>query len=222
MTRPLVVVAYAPFMKRLLILILFALLPCPALAEDYAARVVGIADGDTLTVLTADGTRVKIRLYGIDAPETAQEFGAKAKQAASEMAYGEIVTIRVMDKDRYGRTVAVVVLPDGSSLNQELVQQGMAWWYRQYAPNDPELEQREDEARTADRGLWGRPNPTPRRKDAARVQCVSNGSGEIRNNNVDADLENLGPEGSWSRSVVRNSYSNRGRSLRFPGSAWRP
>jgi endonuclease YncB( thermonuclease family) len=96
-------------MKRLLSLLIL-LIPFPALAEDYAARVVGISDGDTLTVLKADKTQVKIRLSGIDAPETGQDFGSKAKQTASELAFGKDVTIQVKDKDRYGRTVAVVIL----------------------------------------------------------------------------------------------------------------
>jgi micrococcal nuclease len=148
-------------MKRLLLLLLFAILPAPALAADYPARVVGISDGDTLTVLTAAKKQVKVRLYGVDAPETGQDFGSRAKQAASDMAFGKDVTIRERDKDRYGRTVAEVILPDGKSLNREMVRTGMAHWYRQFAPRDRELEQLESEARTAKRGLWSQPNPTP-------------------------------------------------------------
>ena len=54
-------------------------------------------------------------------------------------------TIQVRDTDRYRRTVADVILPDGRSLNREMVREGMAWWYRQYAPNDTELERLEAE-----------------------------------------------------------------------------
>jgi micrococcal nuclease len=107
-------------------------IPFSAAAEDYAARVVGISDGDTLTVLKADKTQVKVRLWGVDAPETGQDFGTRAKQAASDLAFGKDVTIRERDKDRYGRTVAKVILPDGKSLNRELVRAGMAHWYRKY------------------------------------------------------------------------------------------
>jgi micrococcal nuclease len=82
---------------------------------------------------------VTIRLQGINAPETGQDFGSRAKQAASELAFGKEVTIRPVDTDRYGRTVAEVILPGGKSLNRERVEQGMAWWYRQYAPDDREL-----------------------------------------------------------------------------------
>ena len=52
-------------------------------------------------------------------------------------------------------------LPDGRSLNQELVRQGMAWHYRRYAPHDSTLSRRESEARAARRGLWSQPNPVP-------------------------------------------------------------
>jgi endonuclease YncB( thermonuclease family) len=74
---------------------------------------------------------VKIRLHGIDAPESGQDFGSRAKQTASELAFGKEVTIRPLDTDRYGRTVADVILPDGRSMNREMVAQGLSWWYRE-------------------------------------------------------------------------------------------
>ena len=55
------------------------------------------------------------------------------------------------DRDRYGRVVADVVLPDGRNLNRELVRAGLAWWFRRYAPSDQELECLEHEARLSDR-----------------------------------------------------------------------
>jgi endonuclease YncB( thermonuclease family) len=144
-----------------LALLLFVLPPTPGHAADFLAKVIGISDGDTLTVLKADRTQAKIRLHGIDAPETGQDFASRAKQAASALAFGQTVTIAPHGTDRYGRTVAEVVLPDGRSLNRELVRQGMAWWFRAYTPNDRELERLESEAREAKRGLWSQPNPIP-------------------------------------------------------------
>ena len=141
--------------------LLLALCPLPALAADFAARVVGVSDGDTLTVLTAEKRQVKMRLHGIDAPETGQDFGSRAKQAASELAFGKQVTVSEVDKDRYGRTVAEVILPDGRSLNREMVGRGMAWWYREYAPADRELAELEAEAKAAKRGLWSQPGAVP-------------------------------------------------------------
>ena len=147
-------------MKRLAFLfaLIFAL---PACAQDYPARVVGVTDGDTLTVLTAEKKQVKVRLEGIDAPESGQAFGQRAKQAASELAFGKNVRILPRSTDRYGRTVAEVTLPDGRSLNQEMVREGCAWWYRSYAPNDRTLASFEAEAKAAKRGLWSQPGAVP-------------------------------------------------------------
>ena len=147
-------------MRRLLpiLLLVFAF---PACAADYSARVIGIADGDTITVLTADKSQGRIRLWGIDAPEIGQDFGSRARQAASSLAFGKHVTIRARATDRYGRTVAEVILPDGRSMNRVMVRQGMAWWYRRYAPHDADLARLESEARAARIGLWSRPNPVP-------------------------------------------------------------
>ena len=145
---------------RHLIAYLILLLPLQAVAADYPARVVGVTDGDTLTVLKADRTQVKIRLHGVDAPETGQDFGSRAKQAASELAFGKDVTIREVDRDRYGRTVAEVILPDGKSLGLELVKAGQAWDYRAYS-HDPLMAQAESAARAAHLGLWSQPSPIP-------------------------------------------------------------
>jgi endonuclease YncB( thermonuclease family) len=147
-------------MKRLLSLLIL-LLPSPALAADFTAKVVGVSDGDTPTVLTAERRQVKVRLHGIDAPETGQDYGSQAKQAASELAFGKQVKVREVDKDRYGRTVAEVTLPDGHSLNHEMVRGGMAWWYREYAPADRDLAALEAEAKDTKRGLWAKAGAVP-------------------------------------------------------------
>jgi micrococcal nuclease len=128
------------------------------IGAEYSARVVGITDGDTIRVLH-EGREVRIRLHGIDCPESKQAFGTRAKQFTSEMVFDQVVRLRVRDIDRYGRTVAEVSLEDGRMLNRELVRAGLAWWYRHYAPHDTTLEQLEQEAREAKRGLWADPDP---------------------------------------------------------------
>lgn len=100
----------------------------------FTGRVVGVSDGDTLSLLR-DGRAVKVRLHGIDCPEKGQPFGAAAKKFTSDAAFGKEVTVQPKAKDRYGRTVAEIMLPDGTSLNQQLVSNGLAWWYRKYAPS---------------------------------------------------------------------------------------
>lgn len=128
-------------------------------SADFAGKVVAVSDGDTVTVLTEDETQVRVRLYGIDAPESGQDFGARAKQAASDLAFGQAVTVRTTRVDRFGRTVGEVVLADGRSVNRELVRQGMAWHYAQVAPKDEDMARLQAEAKRARRGLWSQPDP---------------------------------------------------------------
>jgi len=133
---------------------------CSSAVHEFTGKVVAVADGDTITVLR-DRTQVRIRLDGIDCPERGQAFGRRAKAFTSQLAFGNVVTIRPRHKDRYGRTVAEIVLPDGRNLNHELVQAGFAWWFRKYAPHDAELARLEVEAHAAKRGLWSDLDPVP-------------------------------------------------------------
>ena len=82
-----------------------------------------------------DRTQIRIRLHGIDCPETGQDFGSRAKAFTSELVFGKVVKVVPRATDRYGRAVAEVMLADGRVLTDELVRAGLAWWYRQYAPD---------------------------------------------------------------------------------------
>jgi endonuclease YncB( thermonuclease family) len=90
-----------------------------------------------------------------------QAFGREAKEMTSERALGKIVRVRMMDTDRYGRMVARVLLTDGRGLNEAVVRAGLAWWYRDYAPEELRLERLEEQARRAGRGLWPEHYPSP-------------------------------------------------------------
>ncbi len=119
---------------------------------DLAGRVVGIADGDTVTLLSADNRQVKVRLAEIDAPESSQPYGSKAKQALSALVFGKQVQAKVQTVDRYGRSVAHLYV--GTTwVNRELVAGGHAWVYRQYS-SSAELIRLEAEAKEAEKGLW--------------------------------------------------------------------
>ena len=146
-------------MVRLLLTCFVLLFPCSSFA-DFSGQVVGMIDGDTLEVLNGHHTE-RIRLSGIDCPEKGQAFGHKAKEAASALAFGKEVTLLTHGYDKYKRTLADVLLPDGLNLNQELVRQGWCWWYRKYAPGDIKLEGLADQARVARKGLWADPQPVP-------------------------------------------------------------
>jgi micrococcal nuclease len=169
-------------MKRTFILItLMSLLFSPALAPAKAVLrtvegvVIKVSDGDTITMRDAGGTNLKIRLYGIDAPETeksnkktghiskaGQWYGEEAFRALETRIYHRKVTVEVTDRDRYNRLVALVWLA-GKNINQEMVAEGYAWAYKQYldTPYASEFIRLEEDARRNRLGLWSRNNPQP-------------------------------------------------------------
>lgn len=121
-------------------------------------KVVGVHDGDTITVLQGK-TDYKIRLDGIDAPELSQAYGKVAKKFASDFAYGRTATVKVSGVDRYGRYLGEVFV-DGKSLNRAVLAAGLAWWYRQYS-KDQTLGALEAAAREKRLGLWKDKAPIP-------------------------------------------------------------
>ncbi|HEY0562976.1 MAG TPA: thermonuclease family protein [Methylophilus sp.] len=146
-------------------LILSLLLIQTAYAEILSGRVVGVTDGDTITVLDDSYTTHKIRLGGIDAPEKKQAFGNVAKQSLSDLVFNHQVDVEWHKQDRYGRKVAKVWLND-TDINLEQVKRGMAWYYKKYKG---ELEQTDRiqyiqaqiEAERQQLGLWLDANPIP-------------------------------------------------------------
>lgn len=136
-----------------------SLLRANLVPQAVTGRVVGVHDGDTITVLTASNHQIRVRLSGIDAPELRQAFGSRSKQALSGKVFGQEVVLTVKNKDRYGRTVADVWL-DKRWINLELVREGWAWMYRSYS-KAPELDQAERQARQAKAGLWADEAPVP-------------------------------------------------------------
>lgn len=146
------------------ILTIFLLLIAPTLfADTIAGKVVAVTDGDTVKVLTADKQEVKVRLFGIDAPEKAQDYGQKAKQFTSGLIFGKEVRVEVEATDRYKRSVGLIYLGD-MLINAELVKEGFAWVYPQYCKKQPlcgNMKALEEKARQDKKGLWAMPAPTP-------------------------------------------------------------
>lgn len=138
---------------------------CSCGAETLSGRIVGISDGDTLTLLDASHRQHKIRLSGIDAPERRQPFGERARQSLAARAFNRPASADCPKQDRYGRAVCVVAV-DGQDVGLAQIAGGMAWWYRQYAreqspPARADYEAAEYEAKARRLGLWADPNPTP-------------------------------------------------------------
>lgn len=134
-----------------------------AYAELLNGKVVGVSDGDTITVLDSAKSQHKIRLVGIDAPEKAQAFGQASKKTLSDLVFSKDVVISWEKRDRYQRILGKVFLND-KDICFEQVKLGMAWHYKQYQ-RDQSPEDRikyslaEEEARKNRRGLWADESP---------------------------------------------------------------
>jgi endonuclease YncB( thermonuclease family) len=162
-------------MHRFLLGLLLLLLPALTLANVISGRVVGVSDGDTVTLLTPDKRQLKLRLAEIDTPERRQPYGSRARQALADKVFGKQARVEVQTIDRYGRSVGRLYL-DGRDINAEMVAEGHAWAYRRYS-NDPKLLTLETRAREAGRGLWGLPEferiPPWEWRQAQRRQAAS-------------------------------------------------
>ena len=143
----------------LVVLLLVLLLPTLTLAAKSEAglqgRVVGVHDGDTFTLLQDGHQQIKVRLAEIDAPESKQPYGNKAKQELSSLIFGKTVTVTIQDTDRYGRTVGRVFI-NTLDVNADMIRRGAAWVYRKYA-KDQTLYPLEAQAKQEKRGLWNLP-----------------------------------------------------------------
>jgi endonuclease YncB( thermonuclease family) len=133
-------------------------------AETLTGRVVGVADGDTLTILVDQAPAV-IRVDGIDAPEKGQAFGQAAKRTLSDLAFDRTATATCHKVDRYQRRVCAVSV-DGRDAGLHLIASGHAWVFTRYAQELPaarraDYENAERVARDERRGLWGDASPMP-------------------------------------------------------------
>ncbi|MDE1152822.1 MAG: thermonuclease family protein [Micavibrio sp.] len=135
-----------------ILFVLVLLATTPVLAATLSGKVVSVADGDTITILTSDKVQVKIRLVEIDAPEKDQPYGQNSKKALSDLVFGKDVTVEWGKTDRYKRTLGRVFVGD-TDVNLQQVRQGAAWAYTQYL-TDERIKQAETEARNAKAGLW--------------------------------------------------------------------
>jgi len=167
---------FTNLIQALLAILIF---PISAIAKEPIRTIEGIvvkvSDGDTINVTDPLGTKVKVRLYGIDAPETeksnkktgriskpGQPYGEEAYQALNSKIYRKQVKLEILAVDQYKRSVGIVYL-NGKSINQEMVAEGYAWAYRQYLdrPYKSEYIQLEERARNKRLGLWQQNNPEP-------------------------------------------------------------
>jgi len=169
-----------------LLAILGLLITGTALADSFTGKVIGVSDGDTITVLVTNSPNhfahnhsanlpssspslpsrpsvslspVKVRLAEIDTPERHQAFGTQAKKALSRKIFGKTVKVLYETRDRYGRIIGKIYLGD-RWVNKEMVEEGFAWHYKYYS-KDKELAAAETTARAKKAGLWSHKDPTP-------------------------------------------------------------
>lgn len=129
---------------------------------SIGGRVVDVADGDTITVLTQNQEKIKVRLSGVDCPEGFQVHGEKSKQFTSSLVSGKRISLEPVTVDQYGRTVALVFI-DGKNVNEQIVAHGHCWVYRNYCKANycNDWLKLEATARDAQVGLWENANPMP-------------------------------------------------------------
>ncbi len=159
----------------MLVLVGLLLVALSAQAAELEGKVVGVSDGDTVTVLDATKTQHKVRMAGIDAPEKGQDFGQRSKESLTGLVFGKTVRLEWSKEDRYGRKVAKVWVAEPGCLQPSCPKTvdaglaqltvGMAWWYRRYASEQsPEdrgrYEFAETEAKARRAGLWRDAAPT--------------------------------------------------------------
>ena len=151
-------------MKKLafLCLLFFTLV---SFAEELIGKVIKVSDGDTITVLDSNNQKHKIRLKGIDAPESQQTYGDISTQSLSELVYDKEVFVNWDKKDKYYRILGKVIV-DGNDANYEQLTKGLAWYYKQYEKDLSDEDKKryseaEEWARNYTEGLWADSNSIP-------------------------------------------------------------
>ena len=151
-------------MKKLafIILLIFSLV---SLAEELIGKVIKVSDGDTITVLDSNNQKHKVRLKGIDAPESQQVYGDISTQSLSELVYDKEVLVTWDKKDKYYRILGKVIV-DGRDVNYEQLKKGLAWYYKQYEKDLSDEDRKkyseaEEWARNYTEGLWADSNSIP-------------------------------------------------------------
>lgn len=138
-------------MKTLILLVL------SLQVSAFDGKVTKITDGDTINV-TSEGTTIKVRFYGVDAPESNQPGGKESTEFVEEFIDGKEVTVIIHSTDFYGRKVGEIFV-DGKSLNRESVRSGHSWYYERYARRDKDLARLMESAKSSQRGLWKADSP---------------------------------------------------------------
>ncbi|WP_233573249.1 thermonuclease family protein [Leptotrichia sp. OH3620_COT-345] len=142
----------------LLVFILIIYVPC--FAENY--KVLYVSDGDTVAVKRTEndketGELIKVRLFGIDAPEINQDYGYESKQTLINFIRNKNVKIYGKKKDRYGRVLGTVYY-NNENINEKMVKTGNAWWYEKYDKKNVRMKQYQEAAQKNKLGIFAKKN----------------------------------------------------------------
>lgn len=133
---------------------------CIRAAPAICGKVIKVSDEDTITVLTDDKESVRVRLWGIDAPEKNQAYGEASRKNLANLIAGKNVRLVSHGNDQYGRLLAEVFLGEENECLRQ-IRDGYAWHYVFYARKAEEFADAEKNARTRRLGLWKDPKPVP-------------------------------------------------------------
>jgi endonuclease YncB( thermonuclease family) len=125
---------------------------------QHSWRVVGVYDGDSVTCLDEAGQQQKVRLAGIDAPESSQDHGRDSREALAGMVFGRTVEVVDAGRDANGAWLGRLSV-DGQDVNRQMVATGNAW--ADPSAVDPTLAAAQSAAQASRLGLWAQPDPTP-------------------------------------------------------------
>lgn len=148
-------------MRKFLTVLAFMLTVCHVCAQqEMSGFVIKVSDGDTYSMVLQDGTKERVRLQGIDAPEGTgnQPYWQQSRNYLAKLIDKKQVKVRFKNRDKYGRILGTVSVDSIADVNLQMIKSGLAWHYSYY---DKTLEYAEAEknARNLKLGLWSDPNP---------------------------------------------------------------
>jgi len=141
-----------------LYLLFLSLLFWSVQGQEIRGKVVKVQDGDTFTLLTSTNEQIKVRMYGIDAPEKKQPYGQASKKHLSDFIFGKTVCVVQKGKDKYKRYLGIAYLENGENVNYRMVADGYAWHFTKYSDDTYQVAL-EKNARNQKRGIWQEPAP---------------------------------------------------------------
>jgi len=139
-------------------ILLYFFMPLVSIAQ-IKGKVIGVADGDTFTLLTDNQQHIKIGLFGIDSPEEGQDYSQQAKDYLGDMIFFDTVQVLSKGLDESGRTLGIVTVHK-INVNERMLQQGLAWHNTKF-DKDTLWTAYENKARQLKKGLWSKPNAIP-------------------------------------------------------------